>query len=71
MPERDAPDELRAIGEECSFFKSSYPIELSNDLMGDTITSCDMCQRWDNGYCDIYLRERFGESIDNDSLRRE
>ena len=70
MPENDAPDELRAIGRECSYFKSSYPVERSNDLMGATITSCDMCERWDNGYCDIFLRERFGESKDDNSLRR-
>lgn len=70
MTEHDAPDELRSIGRECSYFTSSYPAERVHDLMGATAISCDMCQRWDNGYCDIFLRERFGESTDDDSLRR-
>lgn len=37
MPEHDAPIELRAIGGECSYFKSSYPEERVHDLMGATI----------------------------------
>lgn len=64
MPEHDAPAELRSIGGECSYFTSSYPEEKTHDLMGATIRSCDMCQRWDNGYCNIFLREKYGSSIE-------
>ncbi len=64
MPEHDASLELRSIGGECSFFTSSYPEEKTHDLMGATIISCEVCQRWDNGYCDIFLREKYGSSIE-------
>lgn len=65
MPDRDAPKELRAIGGECSYFTSAYPEERVHDLMGSPTISCDLCQRWDNGYCDIFLREKYGESTED------
>ena len=62
MPEHDGPPELRAIAEECSSFTSAYPSEKAPDLMM-TVHTCDMCQSWNNGYCDIFLREKYGSSI--------
>ena len=66
IPDLDAPQELRAIAGECSYFTSSYPEDRLQDLMGSPTISCDFCQRWDNGYCDIFLKEKYGSSTEDD-----
>ncbi len=60
MPLEHNAFEMAAIAEQCNEYTSCYQESKLPDLMGATKTTCDNCAHWDNGYCDIFLREKYG-----------
>ncbi len=56
MPDLDAPQELRAIAGECSYFTSGYPEDHLHDLMGSPTVSCDFCQRSYHNFLSTFQR---------------